>query len=196
MRGSLLIEKRADRWYSIVKSHSFRMLIASLAVGIIAGLFTAHVRLNLGLPGHKAVFWMTPVLLARLLGQCKAGATAGALAAAFTIFALGGNLAGGLLGLPLIGIVGVFFDAVIGYLEKYKIHILLIIPLLSLAAMSANLIMLAKRGLSPRGASPHFFLGMSGFWFDLLSYAFFGLLAGLIAAAGAYLTARRRAKSL
>ena len=196
MRGFPLTEKKAARWNSITKSHSFRMLVASLAVGVISGLFMAHVRLNLGLPGHKAVFWMTPVLLARLLGKYKAGTTAGALAAAFTTLALGGNLAGGLMGLPLVGVVGIFLDTVIGYFEKHKIHILLIIPMLSLAAMSANLIMFAKRILSPRGASSHFLFGISGFWLDLLSYAFFGLIAGLIASIGAYLTGRRaKAKS-
>ena len=196
MRGYLLTGKRGGRWNSMAQSRSFQMLIASLAVGVIAGLLAAHVRLHLGLPGHKAVFWMTPVLLARLLGRCRAGATAGALAAAFTSLALGGNLAGGLIGLPLVGVAGLLFDTVIGYIEKHKITILMKIPLVALCAMSANIIMLAKRGLGSLGAAPHFLFGVSGFWFELLSYAFFGLLAGLVAVTTAYLIERKRGKSL
>ena len=66
------------------------------------------------------------------------------------------------------------------------------IPLVGLCAMSANIVMLAKRGLGPMGIAPHYLLGVSGFWFELLSYAFFGLLAGLVAVTAAYLIERKR----
>lgn len=94
------------------------MLAVSVAVGVIAGLFIGTVRLGLGLAGHKSLFWMTPVIIARLLGRCKAGTTAGALSAAFTTLAVGGRLAGGVLGLGLIGFAGIVLDVVINSLEK------------------------------------------------------------------------------
>jgi len=163
------------------------MLIASISVGVIAGVFVAYVKLGLGLSGHKALFWMTPVLLARLLGKCKTGTTAGALAAAFTCYTLGGRMGGGLLGLPLIGGAGILFDAVIGFAENRKLSRVSLIPLLGCTAMLGNLIMFSKRLINPAGAS-HAFLGIYyGFWFDLFTYALFGLLAGTIAAVGALL---------
>ena len=168
------------------------MLAVSVSVGVITGVIIAQpfLRLHLGLSGHKALFWMTPVLVARLLGRCKAGSTVGALAAAFTAFGLGGHLGGGLIGLPLVGFTGIMFDAAIGFMEKRRVSSWRTIPILGCTAMFGNLVMLAKRLLNPVGGASHTILGLSPFWFDLLSYAFFGLLAGIIAAAIA-LTATR-----
>lgn len=186
--------KKADHWSSIVKSRQLKMLAASIAVGVIAGLFIANVRLHLGLPGHKALFWMTPVIVARLLGRCRAGTTAGALSAAFTTFVLGSHLAGGVLGLPLIGFAGIILDAVINFLEKRKMSALLVIPIIGFTAMLANLLCLVKRLLVPLGHAPQLLFGISGFWLKLASYAFFGLMAGLIAAMLACLINRRRCR--
>ncbi len=187
MRGFLWIGKSGTWRHNPAVRQQVRMLIASISVGVIAGVFVAYVKLGLGLSGHKALFWMTPVLLARLLGKCKAGTTAGALVAAFTCYTLGGRMGGGLLGLPLIGGVGILFDVVIGYAESHKLSRVSVIPLLGCTAMLGNLIMFFKRLLNPAGSS-HAFLGIYyGFWFDLFTYALFGLLAGTIAAAGAWL---------
>ncbi len=192
MRGFLWIGKSAAWRHNPAVRQQVRMLIASISVGVMAGVFVAHVKLGLGLSGHKALFWMTPVLLARLLGKCKAGTTAGALASAFTCYTLGGHMAGGLLGLPLIGVVGILFDTVIGYTENHKLSRISLIPLLGGMAMLGNLIMFSKRLLNPAGSS-HAFLGIyQGFWFDLFTYALFGLLAGMIAALGAFFYHRSR----
>jgi len=128
MRGSLWIEKRAVLRSSLVVGVQFRMLAASVAVGVIAGLLVAHVRLNLGLPGHKALLWLPPILAARLLGRCRIGAAVGSAATGCTTFALGGNLAGGPLGLPLLVIAGIFLDLVIGALENRKTPVWLVVP--------------------------------------------------------------------
>lgn len=192
MRGSLLTKRKGDRWNSILKSHQLRMLAVSVAVGVIAGLFIGTVRLGLGLPGHKSLFWMTPVIIARLLGRCKAGTTAGALSAAFTTLAAGGRLAGGIMGLPLIGLAGIVLDVVINSLEKREMPALLVIPIIGITAMLANLLCLVKRLLVPLGPGSHFVFGVSGFWFKLICYAFFGLTAGLIAATLACLINHRR----
>ena len=192
MRGSLWIEKRAVLRSSLVEGGQFRMLAASVAVGVIAGLLVAHVRLNLGLPGHKALLWLPPILAARLLGRCRIGAAVGSAATGCTTFALGGNLAGGPLGLPLLVIAGIFLDLVIGALESRKTPVWLVVPTVAIAAMFANLICLGKRLLLPAGFGAHLLFNASGFWFRLCAYALFGLAAGLIAAVAACLLERGR----
>ena len=180
MPGSLSIAKRV-KLRSMVRSHQFKMLLVSISVGVISGLFIGLVRLNLGMPGHKAFFWMTPVLIARLRGGCKIGTTAGGLFAALTTYSLGANLAGGVIGMPLIVLAGIILDLTVNFIEKNKISGLLMILILGLAGAAANLLCLAKRMILPAGINPHFIFGVSGFWFKLFSYAFFGLLSGIVA---------------
>lgn len=157
------------------------MLLVSISTGVMAGLFISLVRLKLGMPGHKAFFWMTPVLIARLLGKCKIGTTAGGLFAALTTYSVGANLAGGVIGMPMIVLAGVALDGTVNYIEKNKISNGGMILLLGFAGIVANLIYLSKRMILPTGLNPHFILGISGFWFRLFSYAFFGLLSGITA---------------
>ncbi len=176
---------------SVAKDGQIRMLAACAAVGVIAGLIVAGVRLNLGLPGHKALFWMPAVIVARRLGRCRVGATTGAAATALTTFALGGNLAGGPMGLPLIVAAGAFLDLVMIALESGKVPAWLHIPAIAVSAMLANLICLTKRVFLPAGFGVHLLFDVSGFWFQLCSYAFFGLAAGLIAAIAARSIERR-----
>ncbi|KPK40050.1 MAG: hypothetical protein AMJ65_10920 [Phycisphaerae bacterium SG8_4] len=169
-----------------------RGLAISLSVGAIAGCAAAFLKLGLGLPGHKAIIWMTPVIAARLLGRCRIGTTAGAFTAAFVSLGSGGNLAGGLLGLPLVGAAGALVDACILRLENRKASASHTIIAVALAAMLANLICYAKRLLVPVGIAPHDIFGSAAVLLRPTSYALFGLLAGLIAAAGTYLFRRRK----
>ena len=169
-----------------------RGLTISLSVGIIAGFLAASVKLHLGLPGHKAIIWMTPVIAARLLGRCRIGTTAGAFTAAFVSLGLGGNLAGGLLGLPLVGAAGALVDACIIRLENCKASALTTIVAIAAAAMLANLICYAKRLLGPAGIAPHHLFGGAAIVLRPMSYGLFGFLAGLIAATGTYLFRRRK----
>lgn len=163
------------------------MLLVSISVGVIAGLFIALVRLHLGMPGHKAFFWMTPVLIARLRGGCKFGSTAGGLFAALTTYSLGANLAGGVIGMPMIMLAGIILDGTVNFIEKNKISGAAMILTLGLAGVVANLICLSKRMILPTGLNPHFIFGVSGLWFNLFSYAFFGLLSGIVASISAQL---------
>ena len=193
--GFPLTERKTGADGSILTSRQLRMLAVSVAVGVAAGLFMGNMRLHLGLPGHKAVLWMTPVLLTRLLGGCKAGGTAGALSAAFTALALGGRVAGGVLGLPFIGLAGAICDTIIDALEKRQdASCVLIVLFVGIAGVSANLLCLAKRLLLPAGPIPHNLLGLSGLWFEVVCYAFFGLISGLLAATVACLIGGRRSK--
>lgn len=157
------------------------MLLLSIAVGAMTGCFIAFVRLKLGMPGHKTFLWLTPVLVARLRGGCKIGTAAGGLAAAVSTYSLGANLAGGLIGMPLIVMAGLMLDGVINTLQKHKIAGPGMIGALTIAGALAGLICLAKRHILPAGLSPHHILGLSGIWFEIASYTFFGALAGVVA---------------
>ncbi|MHC4495892.1 MAG: hypothetical protein ACYSYM_08720 [Planctomycetota bacterium] len=104
----------------------------------------------------------------------------------------GGNLAGGLLGLPLVGAAGALVDACVLQLEKRKPSALTSILLIALTAMLANLICYAKRLLAPVGVAPHDIFGGASIFLRPLSYGLFGFLAGLIAAVSAHLIQRCR----
>ncbi|MHC4742948.1 MAG: hypothetical protein ACYS8Z_13615 [Planctomycetota bacterium] len=171
------------------------MLLVSISVGVMSGLFISLFRLKLGMPGHKAFFWMTPVLIARLLGKCKVGTTAGGFFAALTAYSMGANLAGGVIGMPIIILAGIMLDCVVNFAEKKRISGGRMIVLLGLAGMVGNLVCLAKRVILPTGISPHFILGVSGLWFRVLSYAFFGLLSGVVASASVHLAKRKSRNS-
>ncbi len=194
MRGSQLTERKAGLWNSISQSNQFKMLLASISVGVIAGTFMGNVHMNWGLPGHKALFWMAPVLFTRIIGRCKAGSTAGAMAAALTTFSFGGHIAGGVVGLPLVALVGLSLDMLINQLESRKVSPLAATPILTAAATLGNLVMLGKRILTPRGfgALHHNLMGITDPLYSLLSYAFFGLISGLAAATVAYIIISRK----
>jgi hypothetical protein len=192
MRGYLSIEKSTATADMVLGPAGLRALAVSVSVGIIAGCLAATLKLHLGLSGHKALIWMAPVIAARLLGRCRIGTTAGAFTAAFVSLGVGGNLAGGLPGLPLVGAAGALVDACIFRLEKRKTSPLTSIIVIAVAAMLANLICCFKRLLGPTGLAPHDVLGGASVLIRMMSYALFGFLAGLIAAAGAYPLRRGR----
>jgi hypothetical protein len=192
MRGYLWIEKKLTLTETVLGPEGVRGLAVSLSVGVFAGCLAAYLRLHLGLPGHKALLWMTPVITARLLGRCRAGTTAGALTAAFVSLGMGGNLAGGLPGLPLVGLAGALIDAAIVQLEKRETGALTTIVVVAFSAMAANLICCAKRLLVPVGVTPHDFLGGVSVLARPLTYGLFGFLAGLVAAISARLFRRRK----
>ncbi len=192
MRGYLSIEKSTPLADMVLGPDGIRGLAISLSVGVIAGCLAASLKLHLGLPGHKAIIWMTPVIAARLLGQCRIGTTAGAFTAAFVSLGSGGNFAGGLLGLPLVGAGGALVDACIMKLEKHKRSALTTIVAIALAAMLANLICCGKRLLVPAGIAPHHMFGSAAVALRPISYALFGFLAGLIASTGTYIFRQRK----
>lgn len=191
MRGYLSIKKRILPADIVLGPDGVRGLVVSLSAGVIAGCLATSLKFHLGLPGHKALFWMTPVIAARLAGRCRIGTTAGALTAAFVSFGLGGNMAGDAVGLPLIALAAAMIDACIIHLEKRKTSTLAAIVAVAFGAMLANLICCAKRLLIPAGLGPHDIVGGEELFLRLISYGFFGFLAGFIAAASVYLIRRR-----
>jgi hypothetical protein len=181
MPGYLWTESGAGRWSRLAEAAQLRTLAANVAVGVLAGVAIAHIRLHLGLPGHKAVLWMTPIIAARLLCRHPAGAMAGASAAALTSIALGGNLAGGILFVPLVTVAGAVLDAAVGLARRAQLASWLLIGLVGVAGMGANLLCAIKRLLLPM-SNHHVLFGLSGTWALLAAYATFGLTAGIIGA--------------
>jgi len=193
MRGFLSTESVTVRWSRLVAASRPRMLLANAAVGVMAGVVLAHVRLHLGVPGYRALLWLTPVLLARLVSGCPIGATAGATAAACTSLALGGNLAGGLLFLPLVAVAGAVGDAAVLLAGRLGLGPWTQIPVIGVAGMAANGLCAIKRLLVPVGRY-HVFFGVGEPWSRLVSYGAFGLAAGLIGATLAAIILSRRKK--
>jgi hypothetical protein len=195
MRGFLLTEKKADLWSSVTDRSQIRMLLACLSVGIIAGLGVTHVHLHLGIPGHKAWFWIPPIMAARFITRCRIGATAGALSMLCTTWGLGGHLAGGLIGMPFIAFVAMVWDAIIVHLEKPPIRWFVVLPSMVGLAVMGNAFAFGKRLLVPSGMQAIHLWGFSGPWFSFVSYLICGLIAGIGTAVIVYLAFRRSAAS-
>lgn len=191
MHGYPLSESAADRWSRLASAVRLRRLLASAAVGVIAGLVVSHVRLHLGLPGHKVLLWLTPIVIARVLLKHPFGATVGVLSVACTSLALGENFAGGILFLPLVGIAGAIVDGAVAFAQKRHLPSILMVPLVGAAGATAGLACAVKRMLAPV-VHTHVIFGLTGPPARLLSYAFFGLLAGLIGAGVAVIVRKAR----
>lgn len=193
MPGYPLTENAVDRWRRVVDVVQPRMLAVNVSVGVLAGLAAAHVRLGLGLPGHKLLFWVTPIVVARLLSRHPLGAAAGACAAACTSLAFGGNIAGGILLLPLVGVAGAVLNGVVAFAEHRRLSRWLLVPLLGLGGATAGLLCALKRLLSVT-FNRHVMFGFGDVTTRLVSYALFGLVAGTVGAGLALclLAARRR----
>jgi len=190
VHGSLSIEKEPGRWSRSLSDG----YLAVAAVGILSGIVVAYARTPMHLPGHKAIWWMTPVLAARLVTRTRAGASAGALATAMTTLLLGGRIAGGIVQFPLVILAGVVLDLGVQMGERHRSSLWRKVLLLVLAGLVANLICFVKRLADPIGA---FF--STGNLDDMLIagslHAAFGCLAGLLGAGAGYALLRVRSAS-
>lgn len=181
MRGSLLIENEAAR---SSKADAEAYLIMA-AIGALAGIVVAFARMPLHMPGHKVVWWMIPVLAARLQTRAPAGATTGASATALTTLALGGRIAGGFAMTPLVIVAGVILDAVAGYIERRRLSVSHAMLLFAAAGLAGNLVCSIKQFVDPAGPffSP---ANLAALRLAIASYAFFGLLAGVCGAGAGF----------
>jgi hypothetical protein len=191
MRGSPSIENGRTRAEGVPTAEAVRALVATCAVGLLAGLAAGGVRLGLGLPGHKALVWMAPLIAARLILRSPVGGSAGALAASLGTMAAGGHLAGAAMHLPVAVMAGGVLDVAVHLIRRCRPGTAWAIPLMGLAGLAANLVMLGKRLLVP-SFRLHHFLWTSGLAARCLSYAAFGLAAGLVGAGVGWAVARRR----
>ena len=192
MAGYPLSESAADRWRRLAATVGLRMLLANISVGVLVGIGIAHVRLGLGMPGHKVFLWMAPIVFARVLARHPVGAAAASVSAATVTLGLGGNFAGNLLLLPLVGVAGGIIDACIAFAERRGLPGYMTVALVGFGGMFGGMVCAVKRLLVPI-VHTHVVFGLVGVPARLLSYAIFGLLAGLVGATAAVtLSARRR----
>jgi len=182
---------------AIAAAAGVRELLICIGVGVLAGLgvtFVNRLGLHVGLTGHKVMFWMPVLIVARLVTRHPIGATAGSAATAATCLGFGTNLAGTPLFMPLIVLAGSVLDAAAALAERRRLPLWLIIPIFGAAGMIGATLCAVKRLLSP-SVKWHVLLGIPDPGASIISWAFFGLLAGLIGAAlatGALRLSRRK----
>jgi hypothetical protein len=165
--------------------------LAAAAVGVLAGIVVAYARMPLHLPGHKALWWIPPVLAARLLTGRRAAASVGALATIATTLSLGGRLAGGALAMPLVVAAGAILDVAVFAVQNRATGKWRVLLLLCSAAAAANLVCFIKRLSEPIG--PFFSTSnIEDVSRAAVSYAVFGFIAGLLGTALAYAAMRIR----
>jgi len=191
MRGSPWIENTRSRDAARSAAESIKAFLAVCAVGVLAGLVAGQVRLHLGLPGHKAIFVMAPVIAALLVFRSAAGATGGLVAAALASLATGGQVISLSTHLPFAAAAGGVLDVAIGLAQRRGWGAMGMVFWAGLAGAAANLVLLAERLLTPLFQS-HALLGLTGLGARLVSYAAFGLLAGLVGAGLAAVIRRRQ----
>jgi len=177
-----------------------REALVAGGLGLLAAALHVFARMRLGIPGHSALLWLTPVLAARRLGRTGVTGTLAATTAAAGMAAFGG------FGLrwPLFLEFGTFW---------------LVGPVLDLAALA-----LRRGGKRPSGglsAPAMLLLGLAANWahlalkvfhgvirlhaprlglaprlYEVVTYAVFGVIAGVLAyGLTRPLPARRRGRS-
>ena len=170
MPGSLSIAKNPTRW-TRTDADAY---LTCIAVGILAGIAAAFIRTPLHLPGHKALFWITPALAFRLRTRARLGATLSSTATILTTCLLGGNLGGGWSLLPLISLAGLLLDLSANFAEQKHLSLKLALHLFAAAGLLANTLVFLKHLTDPH-TTP---LSLETMW---LSHALFGLLAAALA---------------
>jgi len=186
MPGYPSTESVAARSSSLAAAAAAPALLGCVAVGALAGLMTAFMdslHLGLQLPGHKVLFWMPPLIIARLLLCHPIGATAGAGATAIACMGCGANIAGGPAYVPLIVLAGSVLDAAAALAERRRLPAWLIIPLLGAAGAGGAMLCAVKRLMVPMPRPHLLFSVIPDPAASVIIYAFFGLIAGLLGAA-------------
>jgi hypothetical protein len=179
--GSPSIRNESTLW---TKSQAEGYLAAAI-IGVLAGIVVAYARMPLHLPGHKALWWIPPVLATRLLTRRRLGATVGATATIASTLSLGGRLAGGIAAMPLVILAGVLLDVAAKAAERRPVAIWRTVLLLSAAGAAGNVICFVKRLFEPSGS---FFSidNLRDLGWSVSTYAIFGFAAGALGAALAY----------
>ena len=170
MPGSLSIAKSPTRW-TRTDSDAY---LTCIAVGILAGVAVAFLRTPLHLPGHKALFWITPALAVRLRTRARIGATLSTTATILTTLLLGGELGGGWSLLPLVSLAGLLLDLPANFAEQKHLSLKLSLLLFATAGLLANTLVFLKHLTDPH-TTP---VSLETTW---LSHTLFGLLAATLA---------------
>jgi hypothetical protein len=168
-------------------------LLLAIVIGGLAGLAFGVTKNPLSLPGHKAVLWIVPVLTVRWVYGCWGSGIVGAMAAAVVAMTFGEAIAGPRMFLPLVLLAGAALEATVAIARGWRLRWWAALPLAALGGLVANVLCFVHRLVGPWHAR-HSVLNIPGPGGFLLSFAMFGLMSGLIAAAlaGFILGARKK----
>ncbi len=162
------------------------------AVAILSGIAVTFARMPLHLPGHKVLWWMAPLLAARLLTRTPAGSTVGSIVVLATTLSLGGRIAGGPFFAPLIIPAAALLDLAIRLSERGNYALWQRVIVFALAGMLGNGLCSIKQILEVAATA-----STTGRLNDLSiavgSYAVFGLVAATVGAVVGFGLLRLRA---
>ena len=160
-----------------------------LTLGLASAVLRTCVKLNLSIPGHAAIFWLVPILIARLVVTTRGAATLCSTTAALGMCALRGLSIRWpfLLTGSTFWVVGPVLDAYVWllnsrtgarYAQRTGLAGLLYAALAGVAANYAHLGSKVLLGVfRPHAAQ----LGLSPALFPMATYLVFGLIAGILA---------------
>jgi len=165
-------------------------LWALFLLGFASAGLHACARLRLGIPGHSAVLWLTPLLLARSLAPAAGATTIAATVSSVTRFAVGGFSLRWPAALSFVTYwaVGPAIDYYVSLVERLDEAAgrgdrdgRFGLPSMLLAGIVGNYAHLAaKVGLGViRSHVPY--PGLDPGWYELTTYFFFGAIAGAMA---------------
>jgi hypothetical protein len=169
MNGSPSIGAARGRW----NNPAIARELILLAVGLAGGVAVSCARQPFHLPGHKVIWWLPPLIAARLRWGRRYGITIGAAGTLLATALLGGRMPGGDLLMPVALAASLLVDLCIDWLRAQRTPFAASVMLISLAGALGNLLCLMSR-----------FPGGGGLDVAQMaaSFAIFGMAAGAIGA--------------
>jgi len=158
-----------------------RQAVLPVILGVAAGITHSYLKLRLGIPGHKALVWLIPILATRCLSTLPLATSLSTTTMAFTVCACGGFS----LRWPTVLTFGTFWlvGPVIDLMARFtragasRLRELLGLILTGMAANLAHLGLKLGFGVM-RPHAPKF--GLPSGIFELVTYTVFGLAAGIV----------------
>ena len=178
-----------------MRSHTSAVLAqlgVLVSLGLVSAFLHTYAKLRLGIPGHSAVLWITPLLIGRCLAPMRAAGTAASTTTALGLYCLRGFSLRWpvLLSFGTYWAVGPALDFYVLLLDKLvgnpdRTRSVLAGPLgvvfLAVGGVVANYAHLASKVLLAviRSHTPRF--GLAPGLYEMATYLVFGLAAGILA---------------
>lgn len=161
-------------------------------LGVVSAGLHTWAKLRLGIPGHAAMLWLTPIIVARCLVPLRGAATVGTTAAALGLYAFHGlsprwpmvlSVSTYWLVGPALDIAVAQFDRLAAALGRSRSSLtgplrFVFVPLAGVVANYAHLVLKILNGVI-RPHAPR--LGLGAGAYEVATYFVFGLVAGIMA---------------